>query len=282
MVHYLGLHPVGTDSATVWTFDNKLATRVDAAQVNNILSGTPPNVVVEGLPGWTFVRLKLEPGQYYLRMARPTHDLLKEIFHPQNQQHSELIETSRGQLVALREQLERIFRTIHPVPANYLAYGHDTRNLLILAATEVEAHWKGVLRANGVLGGSTNDYVKLLPAMKLEEYTVRLPFYPWLPDVSPFAGWSSTAPTRTLSWYDAYNAVKHDRENEFQRAALSHTLEAVCGCAVMIFAQFGFSGFRHRTEISSFFEIAGAPQWDPSEVYSMVRSGTATPVPYPF
>jgi hypothetical protein len=285
MTYYLAVHPnPDVQLATIWTLDEKLATRIDARQVNNVVSGTPPNVVVDGLPGYRFFPLKLAAGEYYLRMARTTHDRMKESpgFHPGNTQYSELIETSRGQLVALREQLERIFRTVHPVPANYGAYGHDIRNLLILAATEVEAHWKGVLTANGVAGGNTNDYVKLLPAMKLDEYALRLPFYPWLPEVAPFSGWSSTAPTRSLSWYDAYNAVKHDREKEFQRGTLLHTLEAVCGCAVMIFAQFGVSGSAYRAEISTFFEIAASPKWDPSEVYWMVRSGATKAVPYPF
>ena len=117
---------------------------------------------------------------------------------------------------------------MHPVQENFDAFSHEIRNLLILAATEVEAHWKGVLA-------------------------------------------------------DAYQAVKHDRENQFQRATLLNAIQAVCGCAVMLFAQFGQSGFHYRAEINSFFEVKEAPVWHPSETYSSEREGMGyKPVVYPF
>jgi hypothetical protein len=283
--YYLGLHSsIESDLAMVWTLDTQVATCVETGQVNKILSGTIPNVVVEDHPGWRFIPLKLAPGEYYPRMARPRNTNVRESpgFHPANAQYREVIETGRGQLVALREQLERIFRTVHPVPKNFAAYGHDVRNLLILAATEVEAHWKGVLTANGASGGSTNDYVKLLPAMKLDEYTVRLSFYPSLPAVRPFKSWSSEAPTKSLPWYGAYNAVKHDRETLFEQGTLLRTLEAVCACTVMLYAQFGMSGFSYREEINSYFEMDSVPKWDKTEVYASLKGVADTPIMYPF
>src|SRR3984957_18024538 len=95
---------------------------------------------------------------------------------------------------------------------------------------EVESHWRGVLVANGVKGHgvnedrfTTNQYVNLNAAMRLDEYAVEFPSYPWLPSVRPFAGWGSSGkPTQDLAWYDAYNAVKHNRESEFARATLGH------------------------------------------------------------
>jgi len=194
------------------------------------------------------------------------------------------LETGRGQLVALREQLERIFRTVHPIDKNFDTYGHDIRNLLILAATEVEAHWKGILKANGAGGASTNEYVKLLPAMKLDEYAVRLPFYPWLAPIKPFQGRSNAAPTKSLTWYDAYNAVKHDREALFEQGTLYRAIEAVCACAVIMFAQFGRSGFHDSRQLMTFFHLTEVPKWDVTEVY--VLSGKASrpykAVQYPF
>jgi hypothetical protein len=139
-----------------------------------------------------------------------------------------LVQTSRGQVVALREQLERIFRTVQPLEENYKTYGHDIRDLLILAATEVEAHWKGVLKANGIEGESTRDYVKLLPVLKLNKYAIQLPFYPWLGAVRPFENWVPNPSSQSLSWYDAYNAVKHNREENFSRATLLNAIQAVC------------------------------------------------------
>jgi hypothetical protein len=182
-------------------------------------------------------------------MSRPNahHPADSPGSNPANHIQRPLIETGRGQLMALRYQLENIFRTDHPVRENFNAFGHDIRNPLILASTEVEAHWKGVLAANGVKGRNSKDYVKLSEPLKLRGYAVELPFYPWLEPIRPFADWTpSCTLTKDLGWYDAYQAVKHDRENQFNRATLANALQSVCGCAVMLFAQFGSTGFHYR------------------------------------
>ncbi len=69
--------------------------------------------------------------------------------------------------------------------------------------------------------------------MRLNEYAIDFPFYPWLDAIVPFKGWSASAPTKSLRWYDAHNAVKHDREREFARGTLGHAFEAVAGCVVI-------------------------------------------------
>jgi hypothetical protein len=76
-------------------------------------------------------------------------------------------------------------------------FGHATRNILILACTEVEAHWKKILEANGYENKergdrrlNTKDYVHLLDAMRLDQYVVNLNYYPWL---STASSWLSTA-----------------------------------------------------------------------------------------
>jgi hypothetical protein len=284
MRYYLALHPTDRERASIVTLDDEAVRFLGHPQVNKVISGTPPNVVVEHLPDWTFVPTLLAPGEYYPRMVRASNDHLNDRpgINPGNPQTQALIETSKGQLIALREQLERIFRTVHPTPENLDVYGHDIRNVLILAATEVEAHWRGVLKANRASGQSTNDYVKLLPAMKLNEYGVRLPFYPWLSTFSPFQDWSKEKPTQSLAWYDAYNAIKHDRETLFGRGTLLHAIEAVCACYVMTMAQFGQVGVRPRQEINHFFNLETTPKWDVTEVYATLPGITPKPVPYPF
>jgi hypothetical protein len=86
----------------------------------------------------------------------------------------------------------------------------------------------------------------------------------------PFKDWGKTdQPTRDLPWYDAYNAVKHAREENFNRATLEHCLQAVSACAIMNCAQFGTSGgFGNAGELKYFFRFSQLPEWLPSEVYS--------------
>ena len=48
----------------------------------------------------------------------------------------------------------------------------------------------------------------------------RLPSCRDMGELAPFALWEEARPTGSLAWYDAYNAVKHDRERNFSRATL--------------------------------------------------------------
>jgi hypothetical protein len=284
--HYIALHPTYRDEASVWYVDEKSAYRPDGSrQVAEVPPGADPLACVKSThPDWTFIEMKFVPGEYYPRMARTTTSNVRDSpgIHPDNENNQVLIETGLGQLVALREQLERIFRTVHPIEKNFDVYGHDIRNLLILAATEVETHWKGILKANGVNGVNTRDYVKLLKAMKLDEYAVGLALYPWLGSIKPFGAWSSSAPTQSLPWYDAYNAVKHDRETLFERGKLIHAIEAVCACAVITIAQFGKSVLYNSREMLSFFHFLEAPKWDFTEMYAFFEDVPLKPIPYPF
>ena len=204
--------------------------------------------------------------------------------NPANKDQRSLIETGRGQLSALRTELQDILRVVHPVEENFNAFGHSTRNLLILAAAEVETYWKGIFAANGSEGRNTHDYVKLSDAMRLRDYAVRLPHYPWLDPIRPFENWRpSQSPSQDLCWYAAYNGVKHNREEEFSRATLLNAIKAVCACAVMTYAQFGSSGFHRREDINTFFNLADMPVWAPHEVYVPPYSNAGfMPVNYPF
>ena len=193
---------------------------------------------------------------------------------------NELVQSGRGQTVALQEQLERIFRTVLPVQENYASFGHDIRNILILASTEVEAHWKGVLQANGARGETTGDYIKLYDAMKLGDYAIELPLYPWLGPIRPFGGWRADTPTRSLAWYHAYNAVKHDRETNFREATLINAVRAVCAVAVMNYAQFGL--YADNRDIRVFFRLSAGPTWDPSEIYPIWGNIAKRSVSYTF
>lgn len=224
----------------------------------------------------TLHKMKLAPGEYYPRMARPLDQHPDESpgYCPGNKSTKNEIATAQGQLVVLTRQLQRICQTIHPNKETLSTFGHDIRNLLILACTEVEAHWRGVLLSNGAVKGnqrlSTNDYVKLATAMKLPEFSVSFPFYPWLSVITPFEKWGSTgSPTEEIEWYGAYNEVKHDRESNFQKATLANAFHAVTACAVMMWAQFGHSNyFGQHSELRAFFQLAKSPKWNPSEVYT--------------
>lgn len=193
--------------------------------------------------------------------------------------------TSLEQIEGLFDDLLAIFRVVHPAAGNLGAHGNEIRDIIILACTEAEAQWKGVLVANGVTAAGhyfkTSDYVKLLPAMKLDEYEVGLIRYPDIPGIKPFAAWDAARPTQSLLWYDAYNQVKHDREANFSQASLRNAIDAVAACVVILVAQFGFEALR-RHHLKSVFEFRNRPMWDPKDwYYSPITGQGWVQVPYP-
>lgn len=61
----------------------------------------------------------------------------------------------------------------------------------------------------------------------------------WLNNICPFKNWKSDNPTKSLDWYNRYNAVKHDRETEFPKATIQSLLEAISALFLLIYAQYG-------------------------------------------
>lgn len=189
------------------------------------------------------------------------------------------------QLTALIASMMRIFSVLNPSPDNLHAYGVEIRNLLIVASTEFEAQCKSVLRANGYTRSrmSTNDYIRLLSAMRLNEYSVRVSPFSQMEPFKPFQDWDRDAPTRSLAWYDAYNKTKHDRENEFAAATLEAAVSAVGACAIMSYAQFGTLP-NSDVGSSTWFSIRDKPKWLSFRSYTQVGHSSSAweSVNYPF
>ncbi|RWO30642.1 MAG: hypothetical protein E5X67_19085 [Mesorhizobium sp.] len=303
---YFGCTDKNGSAQGIWYFDGTVATLVGVSKpLNNesshvvLPSGEDifdavgaklARLIPQSAP-FSFERTHLKPGEYYPRMARVIDQHVgvpNPVYHcPGSNTVESQLAIMRGQLVSLTHKLTEICQTVHPSPSNFKVYGHEVRNLLILACTEVEMHWRGVLEANGVSGRFTTlNYVALQSAMRLGEFGILLPYYPWMKEVRPFEGWDSARPTESLPWYRAYNAVKHDREGSFEEGTLSHAIDAVVACAVMLIAQFGqMEAFRWRSEFGYFFQVASKPNWKISESYIHPYDGHSaglTPVLYPF
>jgi hypothetical protein len=221
-----------------------------------------------------FHRLELAAGTFYPRMARPTDVNIGDSpgHYPGEVMDKNVVAKARSQLAALTSMLDQICQTVHPEGTNLDVFGHAIRDLLILASTEVEAHWRGVLAANGHLPArpTTMDYVKLAEPMRLGEYAISMPCFPWLDPFAPFNGWTVTgSPTKDLTWYRAYNETKHDRDLAFPRASLRNAFHALCACVVMAIAQFGSeAALGVGTLLSTNFVLEKRPRWRPEQIYS--------------
>lgn len=292
--YYIAVDPQAiSQEVQIWKIDPDIAERIDVTPSElNIHRAEPGEDALSTLrkhfPVLAFHKLELDPGQYYPSMSRPYSSNPSETLGYNPDEDKEVLYArtrSTGQLYALIDQLQQICRVVHPDGDNLKAFGHEIRNLIILAATEVEAQWKRVLEANGVKGVHTPDYVKLSAPMKLPEFVVDFPWYPWLDPIKPFENWGSgPCPTKTLVWYAAYNDVKHDREKKFAESALINAFRAISGCFVMLCAQYGWS-FARRGESAQneFLRLIAAPKWEPGQVYvPPFHSGRWSPKLYAF
>jgi len=80
---------------------------------------------------------------------------------------------------------------------------------------------------------------------------------PGLGQFSPFDQWDQLKATKSLPWYNAYNAVKHHREERFNFASLGHLIDAAAALHILQSAQFGPEMY-HRffgNERSPFYTI---------------------------
>ena len=285
--------------AQVWHFDGLRAVRVgipdpDERSMTTLQDGEGVRQALQRVPMFAqthFVlhRMKLPPGAYYSRMSRPSdqHPTESPGMLPDFWKSSDLIASTLNQVRSLVGMLDTIFQAVHPAQANMTCYGSSIRNLLILACTECEAQWRGILGSNGLAPErpSTRDYVKLASAMRLSDYSIKLQHYPWLDEVAPFQTWEADAPTKSIAWYDDYNAAKHDREAEFDRASLGSAIHAVAAVWVMIAAQFGINGVREFDDLRRYFQLERVPLWRYSEVYTHPYGSYETafnPQHYPF
>lgn len=194
------------------------------------------------------------PGHYYKRMWRPPGYISRDLLVP----NLKVLTQSAITIDVLIKKLQELFFTVEPATQNLTTFGHKMREILLLACMEVETSWAGILKEHGYVQAryTTNDYVKLLEPMCLSDYEVRLRWYPDFPSLRPFSNWQISKPTQSLSWFAAYNAIKHDRENNLCQATLCNVVESVGAAVVMFCAQFGIpEGERITEAIQSMFDV---------------------------
>lgn len=247
-----------------------------------------------GTPDYITKRINKVPGEFHPRIYRPTLIKRKDFIAKYALNYSSIVLStdhyieysdyskqfiiSLQHLSTLKERLTAVFNTIYPAGDNIKSYGHEIRNILILACTEVEAQLKGILRANGYelntakadkkFEFSMNHYFKLFDILKLKRYSIDLPYYSELIKIKPFAEWALLpSPTDSLPWYKAYNDIKHDNELKFPEAKLTHAINAVCAVYVLLLAQYG-SKIPFGTDLlGSFFQVRNSPTFSIEELY---------------
>lgn len=183
----------------------------------------------------------------YYRIFRPGVSPETYIDEPQNA--SNRLQLSRSYLL-LEEELKTIFNYIEPCDENLETYSMQLYALLLRACTEVELNCKLILQANHQPPNRRHytmyDYKKIEQSSKLSKYIVKLRWRKSQGDTidytpsefHPFEEFGMND-AHSPSWYQAYNAVKHNREQKFENANLCNCLNAIAGVLVLLYSQFG-------------------------------------------
>jgi len=245
----------------------------------------------------------------YRRIIRPTGrcsddayapaDLMPNSYLMDPEYAPDRIELIRAYSIIERD-LVRLFEHIEPANANLKTYSHRLYELLLRASTEFEANCKGVLEANGYNCSkdlSIRDYYKTNAASRLSEYEVRVSVWRGTPRVfRPLGDWSTG---QSLTWYQEYNSVKHDRSRCFEAANLENVLSAVAGVLAVLFSQFHTLCFRAHAHVGlyhvddgwfshedSIFAVKAPTTWTADEFYgfdwSTLRKQVDRFAKYPF
>ena len=137
----------------------------------------------------------------------------------------------------LQEDFRRLGEYVELNDANLSTFSIRLYELLLRACTEFESLCKELL--------VERRYRKKPPNMNIDDYkTLQGPWdfesksvgvLRWMREpcyVDPFHKWSTAKPP--LPWYDAYNAVKHNRHTEFRKASLKNVRNAIAGQFALI------------------------------------------------
>ena len=115
--------------------------------------------------------------------------------------------------------------------ANYSTYSNAYLKLLLTLGSEVD---NALRELSGLTGRSNisayaqfvlNKYPNIVnQVVKTTIGNIKL---------TPFLGWSISQPSQTLSFWNAYNEIKHDRVTNLHNASLANVLNALAGLYVI-------------------------------------------------
>lgn len=187
-------------------------------------------------PYYRIYRENKKTDDRYLRSPEYSQDItsLKRAFH------------------MLQEDLKKIFEYIEPHTDNYNTYSHRLYELFLRICTEVESNFKGMLKANDYIKPNSrnwniSDYYKIEAATKLSSYELKIKLSNKEEVLRPFKAWSIGP---SLSWYQDYNTVKHNRSDNFNKANLKNVLTALAGLHALLYSQFQSEIFNLYGDIS--------------------------------
>ena len=276
-----------TDENGCWTTSGAPIKNLCSLDDENIFNRMKQSIpfLSQNNTGYNFrlIQLNLNYGQSFSSIYRPsfTNKYLKDFSIPFQEgkpardfyedlpisvpnEYSNLLR----QIEIILDDLDSIFKVVSPHKNQYSVYGHAIRNVIMLACTELDSRMQHILTNNSVkpIGKyfQMMDYYKLKDALRLDEYSLSFYRYGDLGFFSPFNKWEKD---KELSWYKAYNKVKHNREDKYTDAKLYNAINAIMALCIIVIAQFGYRNDLWKERIGKVIRVEKEPLWDLEDFY---------------
>lgn len=135
--------------------------------------------------------------------------------------------------LALDSDVERLSRYVEFTESNFATYSIEMAHLLLAAASEVDVVAKLLCKKLNppVDADNIREYREALHLAfpTISRIAVTIPRYGL--ELKPWDNWTRDT---TPDWWTDYNAVKHERDVNYQRAHLKNTLNAVSALFVLL------------------------------------------------
>ena len=178
----------------------------------------------------------------YIRIIRPLHSDHFGQDHFFDTRYCTETQSLIHSFHIIQNDFKKLFDYVELDVRNKDVFSHRIYELFLRTCTEFENCCTGILNDNGYTkSGHLNitDYFKINLASKLNEYEVKINVWSPSPLIfKPFEDWNSTT-FSSLTWYQNYNDVKHNRSRNFHKASLVNLIKAIGGLIVILASQFG-------------------------------------------
>lgn len=188
---------------------------------------------------------KLDIGWKYKHIWKPLMNI--HIERELDITQSELFHAKRD-LGILIQKLQEILLFIEPSEDGLKAYSHKIRELLFLACSDLESTFKKYKFGKNE---RMNNYIEILKFVDLTKYKISLVGYAKPYKCSPFEKWNEKEPAKSLDWYDAYNKIKHNREDNFHFATLENCINAIAANLIMFAVRFSPTTLYNENDVCS-------------------------------
>lgn len=208
-------------------------------------------------------------GIFHPSIARPTFQKPDKIWNLDFEAQINEVRQVERQIGILIQEIEECFDVVSPAEGNFDAYGFVFQNIIHLSCIEIEALFVKVLKENKILQKkyTFSDFRRLNRFMRLSDYVVTLPKYPWISEIVPFQNWSQES-SRSLQWQRANNNLKHANRDSLKNATMRNALQSVCAFMILFVAVFGDEVLNFDFEGDlSYFHFKRRPSWPLQEWY---------------